>query len=112
MAEAIFNTKAEGTSHKAVSAGMNHADRIQPETLSVLLEGGFIVDGLHPKPFTTNMRMQADRIIAMDDWVAEMLEGRADEVWDIPDPYRNPIDSYRRTRDILVDHVEKLIRSL
>ena len=112
MAQAIFNTKMAGSSHSANSAGLSPAEVIQPGTLEVLTEGGFQTDGLSPQPVTEILMDTADMVIAMDGWVAEQLNGRADETWDIPDPYRNPIDSYRRTRDILVKHVDGLISKI
>ena len=112
MAEAIFNTRMSGKGHSAISAGLNPAEIIQPGTLEVLSEGGFATDGLSPRLVTDKLMDSSDMVIAMDDWVADQLEGRANEIWDIPDPYRNPIDSYRRTRDILIGKIDELITNL
>jgi arsenate reductase len=112
MAEAIFNTLNNEHGIRAMSAGINPADRIQPGTIEVLKEKGFNTQGLFPSLVTPEMIANSFKVIAMDDWVAEQLEGKAHETWDIPDPYRNPIDSYRRTRDILIDKVKELIKNL
>jgi protein-tyrosine-phosphatase len=112
MAEAIFNTLNNEHGIRAMSAGINPADRIQPETLEVLKEKGFDTQDLFPSLVTPEMMANSFKVIAMDPWVAEQLEGRANETWDIPDPYRNPIDSYRRTRDILIGKIDELITNL
>jgi protein-tyrosine-phosphatase len=109
MAEAIFNTKNIIKGHRAMSAGIHPADRIQPDTLAVLQEAGINTADLMPKLVDDELMRRADRIIAMDDWVAEQLKSPTDEVWDIPDPYRSTIDSYRNTRDILLAQVQRLI---
>jgi len=112
MAEAIFNTINNEHGIRAVSAGINPANKIQPETIQVLKEKGFETHDLFPSLVTPEMIANSFKVIAMDAWVAEQLDGRAHETWDIPDPYKNPIDSYRRTRDILIEHVERLIKTL
>lgn len=112
MAESIFNTLNNEHGIRAISAGINPADRIQPETIEVLKEKGFDTQDLFPSLLTPEMMANSFMVIAMDTWVAEQLEGRANEVWDIPDPYGNPIDSYRRTRDILIGKIDELIKNL
>jgi protein-tyrosine-phosphatase len=112
MAEAVFNSLNTKKDRWALSAGVNPADRIQPDTYSVLKEKNISSEGLGPKLVTNKLLSEADMVIAMDDWVADQLEGKAHKVWDIPDPYRNPIDSYRRTIDILIDKVNELFEEL
>jgi len=112
MAESIFNTLSKAHGIRAMSAGINPASRIQPETLEVLEEKGFHTQELFPTLVTPEMIAKSFKVVAMDPWVAEQLDGAAHETWDIPDPYKNPIDSYRRTRDILEDKVRKLIEDL
>lgn len=105
MAESIFNTLNTNREHKAHSAGLSPADRIQPETKSVLEEDGYITEGLRPKRVTEDLLEVSDRIIAMDNWIADQLEGRATDVWLVEDPYKSPIDYYRRTRNTLVEMI-------
>jgi arsenate reductase len=112
MAESIFNSMSNKPGIRAMSAGINPADRIQPETIEVLKEKGCQTEDLFPSLVTAEMVANSFKVVAMDPWVAEQLDGKAHETWDIPDPYRNPIDSYRRTRDILMDKVKKLIEDI
>ena len=95
-----------------MSAGINPASKIQEETIEVLKEKDFQTEDLFPSLVTAEMVANSFKVVAMDPWVAEQLDGKAHETWDIPDPYRNPIESYQRTREILIDKVKKLIQDL
>jgi protein-tyrosine-phosphatase len=112
MAEAIFNTKSSGGGHSAISAGVNPAPIVQPETLEVLTEADFNIDGLSPQLVTRELIDQADKVITMDHMITEALHNEATETWKIPDPYRMTINDYRKTRDILVEKVEELMKEL
>ena len=112
MAESIFNSLNNKQGIRAMSAGIHPASKIQEETIEVLKEKDFKTDDLFPSLVTLEMMANSIKVVAMDPWVAEHLDGKANEIWDIPDPYRNPIESYQRTRDILIDKVRKLIKDL
>ncbi|UCH89857.1 MAG: low molecular weight phosphatase family protein [Thermoplasmata archaeon] len=112
MAEAIFNAKNGGTDHRAISAGLYPASRIQPLTIEVLEEAGISTAELKPDQVTDELSSRADRVIAMDSFIAGELAGAAHEAWDIPDPYKLGIESYRRTRDILTNNIQNLINEL
>jgi protein-tyrosine-phosphatase len=112
MAEAIFNSISNKQGIRAISAGINPASKIQEETIEVLKEKGIETGELFPSLVTPEMMANSIRVVAMDPWVAEQLDGKAHETWDVPDPYKNPMDSYRRTRDMLIEKVRKLIDDL
>jgi protein-tyrosine-phosphatase len=112
MAEAIFNTKSAGGENSAISAGVNPAPIVQPETLEVLTEAGFDIDGLSPQLVTNELIAKADRVVTMDHMITDAIHGKASYTWKIPDPYRMTITDYRKTRDILVGKVEELMKEL
>ena len=64
MAEAFFNHLAGGKA-KALSAGTNPANVIDPKVVQVMKEVNIDISGNRPKKLTVEMLSQADKVITM-----------------------------------------------
>ena len=64
MAEAFFNRLAKGKA-KALSAGTDPADAVDPTVVEVMREVGIDISGNRPKALTAEIAGQADRVITM-----------------------------------------------
>jgi arsenate reductase len=111
MAEAIFNHLAP-RSMRAISAGSRPAKAVKPLALIALKEIGINADNLRPKLLTREMAERADRIITMGCPEACPMVGKPTEDWGIEDPSGGAIEDYRKTREIIRQKVEGLLKAL
>lgn len=115
MAEALFNALAPAEM-RAVSAGTEPTDAVNPVAFEVMQEIGINMQGQQPKLATPEMTAASDRIITMGCGVQEScplyLGMKIDEDWGLPDPAGQNLDTVRQIRDAIRERVIDLIARL
>ncbi len=114
MAEAFANIYGEGKI-EASSAGVIAADKVNPVVVEAMKEKGIDISMNKPKPVTTKMAKEADKIITMGCSVekfcpAPLLKNVVD--WKLEDIKGQPIEKVRQIRDEIEKRVLKLISEL
>jgi len=115
MAEAFFNEMAKGKS-RALSAGTQPADNVNPVVVEAMREVGIDISGNKPKALTMEMVKKSDRMITMGcgaDVEAVCPAGfiRTGD-WPIEDPRGKSIEQVRKIRDAIRGRVAKLMKEL
>jgi arsenate reductase (thioredoxin) len=115
MAEAFFNQLAGGKA-KALSAGTQPGDKVNPTVVDAMKEVGIDISGNKPKMLTFEMVENAAKMITMgcgaeagEVCPASFIET---EDWALEDPKGKPIETVRRIRDDIRDRVQKLVDGL
>jgi arsenate reductase len=108
MAQAFFE-RQEPDDVRAESAGSEPANQLWPEVVEVMREVGIDLAGRRPRKLTVEMQLHADWALTMGcgdvcPYVPTMVES-----WDIPDPAGRPIEEVREIRDMVAEHVQRLI---
>jgi protein-tyrosine-phosphatase len=108
MAQAFFE-RQEPDDVRAESAGSDPANQLWPEVVEVMREVGIDLAGRRPRKLTIEMQLHADWALTMGcgdvcPYVPTMVES-----WDIPDPAGRPIEEVREIRDMVAEHVQRLI---
>ncbi len=112
MSQALFNRAAQGR-HRALSAGTTPADHVHPEVIRAMDELGIDLRDRRPRPLTRQLAEQADLVITMgcgDE--CPFIPGKQYLDWDLPDPYKQPIEEVRRIRDEIERRVSDLVKQL
>jgi arsenate reductase (thioredoxin) len=108
MAQAFFKCEApEGV--RAECAGSQPAQELWPNVVEVMREVGIDLSGRRPRKLLVEDQLHADWAVTMGcgdvcPYVPSMVEA-----WDIPDPAGRPIDEVREIRDMVDEHVHRLI---
>lgn len=114
MAEAWTNYYGKGRA-EAHSAGIFPYGRIIEETYDAMLEKMIRLDGQCSKGLMDVEFMQMDMVVRMGREVAfvppEGFKGRVID-WNIPDPYGRGIETFRSVRDLIEQHVVRLLKEL
>jgi arsenate reductase len=104
-----------GHAIEAVSAGLRALGTITPETRQVMQEKGIAMDGQRSKDLSEIDWGRVDVLVNMSGYPASAVNipfhGRWLD-WDIPDPYDEPFDAFRRVRDLLRERVRELLAEL
>lgn len=116
MAEAIFNSLAGGG---AFSAGLEPAEYVDENVITVLKEIGVKAVGLKPKKLTPSMLREADRIVAFKckGRIPQKFRGKVQE-WSIGAESAEElkalysIDYLRKIRDEIYENIRKLLQDL
>jgi len=114
MAEAIFN-KLKPSGFQAISAGTRPAREVNPLVIQVLSEIGIDASNNRPKPISSQMIADAEKIITMGCEAAEFCPARflpKIEDWKIEDPMGKSLDGIRSIRDAIRERVERLLQEL
>ncbi len=100
MAEAFVNKLAIGHV-RAVSAGTEPTEGIDPVVVIVIREVGIDIGHQKPKRLTPEMIKQADKVITMGCGVEEVCPATfvEPEDWDIDDPRGKPVEMVREIRE-------------
>jgi protein-tyrosine-phosphatase len=114
MAEAFANKYGKGKL-MASSAGVMAADKINPIVVEAMKEKGIDISMNKPKPLTTKMAEEADKIITMGCSVekfcpAPLLKNVIE--WKLEDTKGQPIEKVRQIRDEIEKRVLKLISEI
>src|SRR5207253_6637934 len=99
-AAAFFNALANPAAARAVSAGTQPAEYVQPEVIIVMREVGIDVAQATPRRLTEDLAREANLLITMgcgEAW--RIVPGARREVWPLPDPKERPLEAVRYIRD-------------
>lgn len=110
MAAALFNTLADRTRARAISAGTRPGDRIHPEVVRVMQEEGIDLREARPQALTSELATGAHLLITMgcgDE--CPYVPGLRRDDWPLEDPKGQPIERVRAIRDQIRARVEDLI---
>jgi protein-tyrosine-phosphatase len=108
MAQAFFERQAP-PGMRAESAGSEPAREVWPAAVEVMREVGIDIAGRRPRMLTREMQLRADWAVTMGCGDACPYVPTIVEEWDIPDPAGRPLDEVRAIRDLVEDHVARLI---
>jgi arsenate reductase len=115
MAEAFFNKLARGKA-RALSAGTQPADQVNPVVVEAMKEAGIDISGNKPKALTVDMVEKADKMITMGCGAeaqgvcpASFIET---EDWALEDPKGKSLEQVRKIRDEIKDRVKNLVEQI
>ena len=112
MAAGLLDKLAEGRVHVR-SAGSDPSDQLNPNAVAAMEEAGVDISKEFPKPLTDEVVRAADAVITMGCGDAcPIFPGKRYEDWDLEDPAGKDLETVRRIRDEIRDHVEQLIATL
>ena len=110
MAAALFNTLADPSKARAVSAGTTPGDRVYPEVVMVMREEGIDLSNARPQKLTTQLTTGAQLLITMgcgDE--CPYVPGLRRDDWPLEDPKGKSIERVRAIRDDIRARVDALI---
>ena len=110
MAAAFFNTLADPSKARALSAGTHPGDRVHPEVVAVMQEEGIDLSGARPRTLTSELAAEAQLLITMGcgDECPYVPGARRDD-WPLDDPKGQSIERVRAIRDDIRARVEALV---
>ena len=111
MAEAFFNQMAKGRA-KAISAGSQPADSVNPAVVKAMREAGIDISKNIPKLLTLEMMEGIDKAITMGCENSCPLTTVETDDWALEDPKDKPIEQVRKIRDEIKDRVKSLIEQI
>ncbi len=115
MAEAFFNQMAKGRA-RALSAGTQPGDRVNPTVVEAMKELGIDISGNKPKMLTFEMVDGSERMITMGCGAEAGAVCPArfipTEDWALEDPKEKSIETVRKIRDEIKVRVDKLVRQI
>ena len=110
MAAALFNTLADPSKARALSAGTAPGDRVHPEVVAVMKEEGIDLSTARPQKLTSELAGEAQLLITMgcgDE--CPYLPGLRRDDWPLDDPKGQPVERVRAIRDDIRARVEALV---
>lgn len=110
MAAAFFNTLADRSRARALSAGTSPGDRVYPEVVAAMKEEGIDVSGARPQKLTTELAAEAHVLVTMgcgDE--CPYVPGAERDDWPLEDPKGKDAGEVRRIRDEIRDRVARLV---
>ncbi len=111
MAAAFFNALANPARARGISAGTEPAARVHPEVVQALREVGLEVEGAVPQRLTDELVRSADILVTMGcGETCPVVPGAKRLDWELQDPKGQNLDQVRAIRDIVQDHVTRLIQ--
>ncbi len=113
MAEAFFNRLVKGKA-RALSAGTDPADAIDPAVVKAMREVGIDISASKPKALTPKMLEQADRVVTMGCGVEKVCPSASIETedWALEQPKGKPLKKVREIRDEIKARVIKLLEEI
>ena len=111
MAEAFFNQMARGKA-KAISAGSQPADTVNPTVVKAMQEVGVDISHNKPKLLTLEMMEGIDKAFTMGCENTCPLTTVETEDWALEDPEGKPIEKVREIRDIIKGRVANLVKEM
>ena len=110
IAAAFFNTLADPSKARALSAGTEPAERVQREVVEAMREVGINLAGARPRLLTPELVAGVHMLITMgcgED--CPVVPGARHDDWPFPDPQGQPTERVRAIRDEIRERVRKLI---
>jgi arsenate reductase (thioredoxin) len=111
MSEAFFNQMAQGKA-KAISAGSQPADRVNPTVVEVMRETGIDISRNKPRLLTLEMMEGITLAITMGCENACPYTTAETRDWALEDPRDKPIEEVRKIRDEIKTRVADLVKEL
>ena len=110
MAAAFFNRLADPTRARAISAGTEPAAHVHPEVIDVMAEVGIDLTGISPQRLTDAVAQTANILVTMGcEEACPVVPGVKQLDWELPDPKGRTADDVGRIRDVIEQHVLRLI---
>jgi arsenate reductase (thioredoxin) len=112
MAAAWFNTLADPSKARALSAGTQPGERVHPVVVDVMHEAGIDVSNNRPQRLTADLAGGATLLVTMgcgDE--CPFVPGLATDDWPLPDPKNQPIDVVRKIRDDIRQRIQQLLHA-
>ena len=110
MAAALFNSLADPTKARAVSAGTNPGPTVHPEVVTVMNEVGINLSAAPTTRLTPELAGTANMLITMGCGDAcPYVPGVIRDDWPLEDPKGKSIDTVRFIREDIRRRVESLI---
>ena len=110
IAAAFFNSMADGSKARAVSAGTQPGERVHPEVVAVMKEVGIDLSKAQPQRLSLEPARGASLLVTMgcgDE--CPVVPGARRDDWPLPDPKGLPIERVRAIRDEIKSRVEHLL---
>jgi arsenate reductase len=110
MAAAFFNRLVDPSKGRAVSAGTQPADRVNPVVVEAMREAGIDISGATPQRLTQTVAEQASLLVTMgcgDD--CPYVPGLQRDDWPLEDPAGQPLGRVRAIRDDIRQRVHTLV---
>jgi arsenate reductase (thioredoxin) len=110
MAAAFFNAIADPSKARAISAGTQPADRVNPVVVEAMREAGIDVSGAMPRRLTQTVAEQASLLVTMgcgDE--CPYVPGLQRDDWPLDDPAGQPLERVRAIRDDIRQRVHTLV---
>jgi len=113
MAEAFFNWLARGKA-KAISAGTDPADAVDPTVVEAMREVGVDISNNIAKALTREMMERADKVVTTGCEVEGVCPAGFVETedWGLEDPKGKSLDKVREIRDEIKARVLKMLEGL
>ncbi len=113
MAKAFLNKLAAGKV-RAISAGTEPAEEVEPVVVKVMRESGIDISQQKPKGLTQAMIKQADKIITMGCGVEGVCPATFVETedWALDDPRGKPLERVREIRGQIQAKVLELLEEI
>ena len=110
IAAAFFNSIANPSQARALSAGTSPAAHVHPEVIGVMREVGLDLSGMVPQLLTPELASQAHYLITMGCGDAcPVVPGTKREDWPLQDPKAQSIEDVRRIREEIRNRVIDLV---
>ncbi len=111
MAAAFFNALANPARARGISAGTEPAARVHPEVVEAMREVGIEVEDAAPQRLTEELAHSANMLVTMGcGETCPVVPGAKRLDWELQDPKGQNLDQVRAIRDIVKDHVTRLIQ--
>ena len=110
MAAAFFNALADPSKARAVSAGTQPAERVNPVVVEAMREAGIDVSAATPQRLTRTVAEQASLLVTMgcgDE--CPYVPGLQRDDWPLDDPAGQPLERVRAIRDDIRQRVHALV---
>jgi len=110
MAAAFFNAFADPSKARAVSAGTQPDDRVNPVVVAAMKEAGIDVSAATPQRLTPTVVERASLLVTMgcgDE--CPYMPGLQRDDWPLDDPAGQPIERVRAIRDDIRQRVHTLV---
>ncbi len=110
MAAAFFNAFADPTKARALSAGTQPADRVNPVVVEAMQEAGIDISAKTPQRLTQTVAEQASLLVTMgcgDE--CPYVPGLQRNDWPLDDPAGQPLERVRAIRDDIRRRVHTLV---
>lgn len=112
MAAAFFNRLADPAKARAISAGTQPADRVQPAVVAAMGERGIDLSSALPQRLTEELARGAALLVTMGCGDAcPYVPGLSVNDWPLDDPNGRPPDEVARIRDEIETRVTALVHA-